>query len=310
MRVVAVVLEASFPGERGVDEWTCQILETAASLAGLLLDAQTARAAPAITDNQRQWRWRRAADWIESGDAGLRERVERVATTDFTVLIEGESGTGKELVARQIHELSRRRQGPFVAINCAALVETLIEAELFGIEERTATGVKGRRGKFEHADGGTLFLDEVSELSMAAQAKLLRAIQDLMVERVGGNGSRRVDTRIVAATNRPLATLAEKGLFRPDLYYRLSGVDVRVPALRQRKEDILELAYYFLSRHGGRGRLSISAAAADALLDLRLARQRARVGTDDRGRDCHLRIASDCPRRPADRACAGRTAKC
>ncbi len=197
---------------------------------------------------------------------GLRERVERVATTDFTVLIEGESGTGKELVARQIHELSRRRQGPFVAINCAALVETLIEAELFGIEERTATGVKGRRGKFEHADGGTLFLDEVSELSMAAQAKLLRAIQDLMVERVGGNGSKRVDTRIVVATNRPLATLAEKGLFRADLYYRLSGVDVRVPALRQRREDILELAYYFLSRHGGRGRLTISAAAADALL--------------------------------------------
>jgi two-component system response regulator HydG len=153
-----------------------------------------------------------------------------------------------------------------VAINCAALVETLIEAELFGIEERTATGVRGRRGKFEHADGGTLFLDEVSELSMAAQAKLLRAIQDLMVERVGGTGLKRVDTRIVAATNRPLATLAERGFFRTDLYYRLSGVDVRVPALRQRREDILELAYYFLSRHGGRGRLAITPAAADALL--------------------------------------------
>jgi len=189
-----------------------------------------------------------------------------VATTDFTVLIEGESGTGKELVARQIHELSRRRHGPFVAINCAALVETLIEAELFGIEERTATGVRGRRGKFEHADGGTLFLDEVSELSLAAQAKLLRAIQDLMVERVGGYGSRRVDTRIVAATNRPLAKLAEKGLFRTDLYYRLSGVDVHVPPLRQRKEDIIELAQYFLSRHGGRGKLTITPAACDALI--------------------------------------------
>ena len=116
----------------------------------------------------------------------LRDTVARVGATEFTVLVEGESGVGKELVARQIHELSRRRQGPFVAINCAALVETLLEAELFGIEERTATGVRGRRGKFEHADGGTLFLDEVSELSMAAQAKLLRAIQDLMVERVGG----------------------------------------------------------------------------------------------------------------------------
>jgi transcriptional regulator with PAS, ATPase and Fis domain len=195
----------------------------------------------------------------------LRDRVERVAITDFTVLIEGESGTGKELVARQIHELSRRRQGPFVAINCAALVETLIEAELFGIEERTATGVRGRRGKFEHADGGTLFLDEVSELSLAAQAKLLRAIQDLAVERVGGVGTRRVDIRVVVATNRSLAALCDKGLFRTDLYYRLSGVDVRVPALRQRKEDIMELAHYFLSRHSARRRLSISPAAADAL---------------------------------------------
>ena len=135
----------------------------------------------------------------------LRERVERVANTNFTVLIEGESGVGKELVARQIHELGPRRQGPFVAINCAALVETLIEAELFGIEERTATGVRGRRGKFEHADGGTLFLDEISDLSAAAQAKLLRVIQDLTVERVGGIGPRQINTRIVAATNRPLS---------------------------------------------------------------------------------------------------------
>ena len=109
----------------------------------------------------------------------LRDRITRVAATDFTVLVEGESGAGKELVARQLHELSRRRRGPFVAVNCAALVETLLEAELFGIEERTATGVRGRRGKFEHADGGTLFLDEVSDLSLSAQAKLLRVIQDL-----------------------------------------------------------------------------------------------------------------------------------
>ena len=116
----------------------------------------------------------------------LRSSIDRVAATDFTVLLEGESGVGKELVARQIHESSRRRHGPFVAVNCAALVETLLEAELFGIEERTATGVRGRRGKFEHADGGTLFLDEVSDLSLSAQAKLLRAIQDLSVERVGG----------------------------------------------------------------------------------------------------------------------------
>ena len=141
----------------------------------------------------------------------LREQVARVASTDFTVLIEGESGTGKELVARQIHEMSRRRQGPFVAVNCAAVVETLIEAELFGIEERTATGVRGRRGKFEHADGGTLFLDEVSDLSPAAQAKLLRVVQDVAVERVGSTGTKRVNTRIVVATNRPLAAMVQQG---------------------------------------------------------------------------------------------------
>jgi two-component system response regulator HydG len=196
----------------------------------------------------------------------LRSKIERVASTDFTVLLEGESGVGKELVARQIHELSRRRHGPFVAVNCAALVETLLEAELFGIEERTATGVKGRRGKFEHADGGTLFLDEVSDLSISAQAKLLRAIQDLAVERVGGTASHRLDIRIVAATNRSLLELVERQLFRPDLFYRLSGVDVSVPALRERRADILELARYFLERHRVTRPLALSTAAADALV--------------------------------------------
>src|SRR6202045_4072494 len=192
-----------------------------------------------------------AAPLIGSTQAmhALRAKIERVAGTDFTLLLEGESGVGKELVARQIHELSRRRGGPFVAINCAALVETLLEAELFGIEERTATGVRGRRGKFEHADGGTLFLDEVSDLSLSAQAKLLRSIQDLAIERVGGCGTRRVDIRIIAATNRSLSEMVDRGLFRPDLFYRLSGVDVRVPTLRERRTDVLELAQYFLERH-------------------------------------------------------------
>jgi transcriptional regulator with PAS, ATPase and Fis domain len=153
-----------------------------------------------------------------------------------------------------------------VAVNCAAIVETLLEAELFGIEERTATGVRGRRGKFEHAHDGTLFLDEVSDLSPAAQAKLLRAIQDLSVERVGGHGSRRVNTRIIVATNKPLLSLVEHGRFRLDLYYRLHGVDVQVPPLRARREDVAELARYFLDRHRFVRPLQLSSAATDALL--------------------------------------------
>ena len=197
---------------------------------------------------------------------GLRARIERVASTDFTTLIEGESGTGKELVARRIHELSRRRGGPFVAINCAALVDTLLEAELFGIEERTATGVRGRRGKFEIADGGTLFLDEVSDLSAPAQAKLLRAIQDLTVERVGSATPRRVDARLVAATNRGLAGQVARREFREDLYYRLAGVELHVPALRRRGNDVLDLARCFLDRHRHLRDFELSSVAADALL--------------------------------------------
>jgi DNA-binding NtrC family response regulator len=195
----------------------------------------------------------------------LRERIERVAATDFTVLIEGESGSGKELVARQIHDLSVRRRSPFVALNCAAIVDSLLEAELFGIEDRTATGVRGRRGKFEHASGGTLFLDEVADLSASAQAKLLRAIQERAVERVGAHDSQAVDIRLVVATNRPLRDLVQQGVFRTDLFYRLSGIDLQVPPLRSRREDVLELAHYFLIRHGRLRTLGLSAAAENAL---------------------------------------------
>jgi transcriptional regulator with PAS, ATPase and Fis domain len=259
------VVEASFAAGARPDEWTCQLLESAASLAAIVMAGDRGPASAAAL---------RGADRTEFGPLigssevmeALRERVERVASTDFTILIEGESGVGKELVARQVHACSRRRHGPFVAINCAALVETLLEAELFGIEERTATGVRGRRGKFEHADGGTLFLDEVSDLSLSAQAKLLRAIQDLTVERVGGNGARRVDVRIVAATNRSLGGMVANGLFRADVFYRLSGVEVPVPPLRFRKSDILELTQYFLGRHQGRGRYTMTPAAVDALM--------------------------------------------
>ena len=258
---VQAVLEATCEPERELDDRDYQVLSAIAQLAGLVLEATRSRSAVRSRPGDG------AAPLIGSTAAmqELRDRIERVALTDFTVLIEGESGVGKELVARQVHELGRRRRGPFVAVNCAAVVESLLEAELFGIEDRTATGVRGRRGKFEHADSGTIFLDEVSDLSASAQAKLLRAIQELAVERVGGQGARRVNTRIVAATNRPLARLVSQGLFRADLYYRLAGVEITVPPLRERADDILELARYFLERHRYTRSLTLSAGAQEAL---------------------------------------------
>jgi DNA-binding NtrC family response regulator len=254
------VLEASGGPDRHLDDRDHRLLCAAAELGGLVLEA--ARGRPHVRPASPP-----AAPLVGSTPVmqSLRERLERVAATDFTVLVEGESGTGKELVARQLHELSRRRHGPFVAVNCAAVVETLLEAELFGIEERTATGVRGRRGKFEHADGGTLFLDEVADLSLSAQAKLLRALQDLSIERVGAVGSKRVNTRIVVATNKPLSELVGRAQFRADLYYRLSGVEIVVPALRERREDIPELARHFLDRHRGTRELALSAGAEEAL---------------------------------------------
>lgn len=196
----------------------------------------------------------------------LRARIGRVAGTHFTVLVEGESGAGKELVAREIHEVSNRRSGPFVPVNCAALVESLLEAELFGIEERAATGVRGRRGKFELADHGTLFLDEVADLSPAAQAKLLRVLQDFSVERVGGHSSHRVDTRVVAATNRSLQALVGAGRFRADLFYRISGVEVTVPPLRDRPQDVPLLVEHFTGRHRRIRQLPLEPSALSALV--------------------------------------------
>ena len=259
-------LEVAFDPACGLDDWDFQLLQTATYVAALILEIERARGGRA-TPSTHPPAWDRPVPLIGSspGMRRLREQIERMAVTDFTLLIEGVSGSGKELVALQVHGLSRRRRGRFVAVNCAAVVDTLLEAELFGIEDRTATGVRGRRGKFEHADGGTLFLDEVSDLSAAAQAKLLRAIQDLAIERVGGNGMRRIDTRIVVATNRSLSELVARGRFRADLYYRLSGVEIRVPPLRERREDILELARYFLDRHRSVRQLRLSASAADAL---------------------------------------------
>lgn len=256
-----LALEVSIDPGFALDAWDRQALRQAARVVGLLIACRS-HAAPASGRPPEP-----AAPLVGSSVPmrRLRQQIERVATTDFTVLIEGECGSGKELVARQVHELSGRCRGPFVAVNCAALVETLLEAELFGIEDRVATGVRARRGKFELADQGTLFLDEVADLSPAAQAKLLRAIQELSVERVGGNGARAVNIRIVVATNQRLRGLAEAGRFRTDLYYRLAGVELDVPPLRQRREDVIVLAEHFLARHGGLRRLTLSESAADAL---------------------------------------------
>lgn len=177
----------------------------------------------------------------------------RVALTDATVLLDGESGVGKEVVARHIHRHSARRTGPFVAINCAAIPESLLEATLFGYEKGAFTGAQqAQAGKFEQAQKGTLLLDEVTEMPLGLQAKLLRVLQEREVERVGGKQPVALDIRIVATTNRNLGEAVAKGIFREDLYYRLNVFPVSIPALRQRPADIVPLARRFVAVHGAR----------------------------------------------------------
>jgi two-component system, NtrC family, response regulator len=181
--------------------------------------------------------------------------VSRVAKTDATVLIQGESGTGKELLARAIHNRSARRSRPFVAINCGAIPETLLESELFGHEKGAFTGAHvQRKGKLELADGGTLFLDEIGEMSLTLQVKLLRFLQERQIERVGGRETLQVDARIVAATNKDLKSELQAGRFREDLYYRLSVVNLKLPPLRERGEDIVLIANAVLRQSGAQHR--------------------------------------------------------
>ena len=178
--------------------------------------------------------------------------IERVAPGETTVLLQGETGTGKEVVARTVHALSRRSAGPFVAVDCGSIPANLFESELFGHVRGAFSGaVSDRRGVFEEAHGGTLFLDEIGELPLELQPKLLRALETRSVRPVGGNVARPVDVRIVAATNRPLAQAVNEGLFRDDLYYRLAVVDVALPPLRARPEDIAPLARHFFARLRG-----------------------------------------------------------
>ena len=199
---------------------------------------------------------RSAAGRLFVGDSPAARRVldlvGRVAASRISVLVTGESGTGKELVARMIHARSDRTDKPFVAINCAALPETLLESELFGIERGVATGVEARAGRFETAQGGTLFLDEIGDMPLSLQAKLLRVLQEKEIERVGGRRRVPIDVRVLAATHARLSERIARGDFREDLYYRLRVVEIGLPPLRERREDIPRLVRYFLDRFAAR----------------------------------------------------------
>jgi DNA-binding NtrC family response regulator len=196
----------------------------------------------------------------------LYKMIGRVAPTDMTVLISGESGTGKELVARAIHQHSLRADGPWVALNCAAIPEALLESELFGHEKGAFTGATERKpGSFEEASGGTMFLDEAGELPLAVQAKMLRALQEREIRRLGGRESLPIDVRIIAATNRDLEGAVARGEFREDLYYRLNVIHVHLPPLRARLEDIPLLAQHFLSRYSRELERPVGGLAPDTL---------------------------------------------
>ncbi|RMQ44134.1 Sigma-54 dependent DNA-binding response regulator [Pseudomonas cichorii] len=199
----------------------------------------------------------------------LYSKIRKVAPTDSNVLVQGESGTGKELVARALHNLSRRTKAPMISVNCAAIPESLIESELFGHEKGAFTGASaGRAGLVEAADGGTLFLDEIGELPLEAQARLLRVLQEGEIRRVGSVQSQKVDVRLIAATHRDLKTLAKNGEFREDLYYRLHVIALKLPALRERGSDVLEIARAFLVRQSakaGRNDLTFAPDAEQAI---------------------------------------------
>jgi transcriptional regulator with GAF, ATPase, and Fis domain len=259
-----------------IDEFNRDHLQLVTAIAGI--------AAVAI-ENARQFEWlesenqRLLADVnIEHNMIGESEAMQRVyhfiskvAPTDSTVLIGGDSGTGKELAARALHRNSKRAQKPFIAVNCAALTETLLESELFGHERGAFTGATAqKKGRLELADSGTVFLDEIGELSPALQVKLLRVLQEREFERVGGTHSIKVDIRLLAATNKNLEEAIESGEFRQDLFYRLNVVSFEMPALRDRRSDVVLLANYFANKYSSkcnRKDRGISAAARECLTE-------------------------------------------
>jgi transcriptional regulator with GAF, ATPase, and Fis domain len=248
--------EARGAAEASFSEEEARFLESVAALAGVALEnarqvERLSQEREALEEENRALKGQLVSEVegrrIVAHSAEMRaalERAQRVAPRNVNVLIRGESGTGKELIARLLHVRSGR-SGPLIALNCAALPESLLESELFGIEGGVATGVTARRGKFELAHGGTLFLDEIGDMALPLQVKLLRALQEREVVRVGGQHPIRVDARVVAATHRNVEQLVREGSFREDLYYRLRGVEIELPPLRERREDVAHLVRHF-----------------------------------------------------------------
>ena len=278
---VLVVLdrEARGPDAPSFDEEDRRFLVSLAGLVAPTLDAaRRFRALAAdldrLREENRSLKGSLGVDEILVGDSPAmrraKELVARAAASRVNVLVTGESGTGKELAAKLLHAGSPRREGPFLALNCAAVPESLLESELFGIERGVATGVEARLGKFELASGGTIFLDEIGDTPLAIQAKLLRVLQEREIERLGGRTRVPVDVRVVSATHQDLPAEIRAGRFREDLFYRLRVVEIRMPALRERREDIPRLAGHFLARitaRDGRRAPSLSRDAVKALLD-------------------------------------------
>ncbi len=256
--------EARRGGRAAFDEDDARFLASLAGLSGMAIEnrrhlERLTRDRERLEEENRRLldeTGRSAAGRLFVGDSPAVRRVldlvGRVAPSRISVLLTGESGTGKELVARMVHARSDRAGKPFVAINCAALPETLLESELFGIERGVATGVEARPGRFETADGGTLFLDEIGDMPLPLQAKLLRVLQEREIERVGGRKRIPIDVRVLAATNARLPERIARGEFREDLYYRLRVVEIVLPPLRERREDIPKLVRHFLERFAAR----------------------------------------------------------
>lgn len=262
-----IYLDTSDPDDR-FDKDHLQLVSAIASITAVAIE--NARHIQWLEDENRRLVEDAIIEHNMVGESGVMRSVyqfiAKVAPTDSSVLINGESGTGKELVARAIHQNSKRADMPFVAVNCAALTESLLESELFGHEKGAFTGALAqRKGRLEIADGGTLFLDEIGELSPALQVKLLRVLQEREFERVGGTRTIKVDIRLLTATNRDLEELIKQGMFRQDLFYRLNVLQMEMPPLRQRQEDIKLLANYFAMRYSEKCNRKVTGIAPEAL---------------------------------------------